>query len=132
MRALYIAVGIGVMAAPASAQQQGPDILTIWDQFSVSNTIASKCVKPEEDKLTKFLVNFQIVTINASLRIQQLRPDWTPERIDQAMKERYGQIDKSMAAVIAQETCEGPKVKEALRRFDFQAGIDFTGANKPK
>jgi hypothetical protein len=126
--ALMVVCAVAMSAAPAAAQQQGPDILAIWDQFSVSNAIASRCVKPGGAKLAKFLLNYQIVTTHAALRLQQKSPDWTSARIDQAMKGRYGEIDEAMAAVIAQETCDGPKVKEALRRFDVQAGIDFSGA----
>ncbi|MBX9633561.1 MAG: hypothetical protein K2X44_01145 [Magnetospirillum sp.] len=133
MRAtLVIAWGLAMFAAPAAAQQERPDILTIWDQFSISNSIASKCVKPDEAKLAKFLLNYQIVSTHAALRLKQMSPEWSSARIDQAMTGRYTEIDKTMTEVIVQESCDGPKVKEALRRFDMQARIDFYGTNKTK
>ncbi|MBF0324072.1 MAG: hypothetical protein HQL42_03280 [Alphaproteobacteria bacterium] len=120
------------LAVPVAAEQPSPDILTIWDQFSISNAIASKCVKPDGNKLARFLLNYQIVSTHASLKLSQTSKDWTPERIDRAMKERYVQIDQAMAAAIAQETCQGPKIMEALKRFDMQAGLDFSTAKDAK
>ncbi len=130
--AVMLVCGLVGFSAPAMAQQQGLNILTIFDQFAVSNAVASKCVKPDPAKLAKFLLNFQIVSTHASIRLQGISPSSSNERIDQVMKDRYGEIDKHISSVIAQETCNGPKVREALKRFDVQADIDFSGAMKPK
>lgn len=132
MRLLFLGFGFTLCALPVMAQQTGPDILTIWDQFSISNAIASKCTKPADDKLNKFLSNYMTVTVHTSMRLKELRPVLTSAEIDQSMKDRYAQIDKAIANVIAQESCDGPRVQEALRRFDFQADLDFWAATKPQ
>ncbi|WP_454016787.1 hypothetical protein [Azospirillum sp. Marseille-Q6669] len=123
---IALACGMLLSVAPAMAQAQGPDILTIWQQFSVSNSLASKCVKPDKAKLTKFLENYQIVSTHAALRLKQMNPEWGRDRVDKTMAEHYAAIDKAVSEFLAQETCGGQKTKEALQRFDMQAEMDFS------
>ncbi len=96
----------------------------------VSNAVASKCVKPDGDKLAKFLMNFQIVIMRVSLDAKKMSTDVTQEQIDNVMADRYARIDKTVTEIIGRETCGGPKIKEALRRFDAQAAMDLMGTSK--
>lgn len=129
-RFLTKAAGWIIGMSTGAAMAQPLDILQIFDQFAVSNAVASKCVKPDGDKLAKFLLNFQIVWINASLNLSKASSDMTPERADQALKDRYADVDKKVTEIIGEESCDGPRVKEALHRFDVQSSMDLTGARK--
>ncbi|UKJ75860.1 hypothetical protein [Azospirillum brasilense] len=125
---LLVALGCGMMLsiAPAVAQQQGPDILKIWQQFSVSNSLASRCAKPDNEKLTKFLANYQIISTHAAHRLKQITPEWSPARIDMVMAEHYSNIDRTISEILIEETCDSQRTKEALQRFDAQADMDLS------
>jgi hypothetical protein len=128
-RLTALILGIAIAAQPATAEQKPPYIFQIVDDFMTSNAVASKCTKPDAEKMSKFLVNFDIVTRVASVEMKKLRPDATSEQVEKTMQDRYQQIDKGVSDIIHQETCDGPRIHEILRLFDVQAGMDLLGGS---
>jgi hypothetical protein len=97
------------------------DILSIFDQFVTSGAAASQCDKPSKETLTKFLANFQMVSILASKKLKEQYPKATSERIEQAKKKRTEKITTEVEEIVDKNGCDNPDVQEAIKRFYVQA-----------
>lgn len=132
MRSLPLPVVVLVvlgLVSPAAAESR-IDILEIFDQFMISNAVASRCEKPDEQKAAKFLANMNTVRIFATKKLMQMSKDATEKTIDKAAVERYRRIDKAISDVIAREGCDAPQIKEARKRFDVQAEMNLFANSK--
>lgn len=105
---------------PAHAEQP-LGILKIFDQFVTSNAAASKCIKPDDDTLTKFLVNFQMISIYTSQELSKEYPTRSKEQINNAIKQKINLITEQVNKIIEEKGCDDPDVKELLKRFNVQA-----------
>jgi len=97
------------------------DMLSIFDQFVTSSAATSQCDKPSKETLTKFLANFQMVSILASKKLKEQYPKVTSENIEQAKKKRTEQITTKVEEIIDKNGCENPDVQEIIKRFYVQA-----------
>ncbi len=113
------------------AQQLVPDILTMFDQFTVSSIVAGKCATPDMDKLAKFVMNYQRVSGQAMTEIRQTTPDVSPYQVNTTLIDRFAVAGKSASAILDEEPCDGPRVREALRRFDVQASMNISAGPLP-
>ncbi len=105
---------------PAFASNK-PDILGIFDQFITSSAATSKCDKPNQETLTKFLANLQMVSVLASKKLKEQYPKASKENIEEAMKKRTELITLKVGEVVDKNGCDNPDVQEIIKRFYVQA-----------
>ncbi len=97
------------------------DMLSIFDQFITSGAATSQCEKPSKETLTKFLANFQMVSILASKKLKEQYPKATSQNIEQAKNQRTEQITTKVEEIIGKKGCDNPDVQEIIKRFYVQA-----------
>ncbi|MCM2398757.1 hypothetical protein NBH19_22005 [Rhizobium sp. S95] len=119
------------LVAPASAESK-IDILTILDQFMISKAVASKCTPPDKEKRAKFLLNMETVRLHATQRLKKMYPKATDEMIAKGAMQRQAELNKGVSEIVAKEGCDGPQIKEALKRFDIQADMNLFALTKDK
>lgn len=115
-----LAVALLTATGPALAQE-GPDIVQIFEQFVTSSAAASRCVKPEQDTLSHFLANFQMVTIYASQELEKRYPQRAKEQIMGAMKMQNDAISQKVFELVKQKGCDHPDIQEVVKRFYVQS-----------
>ncbi len=101
--------------------EKGPDILKIFDMFVITSAAASSCEKPDDETLTNFLSNLQMVTIRASMELESRYPDRTKEQITEAMKKKTEYLTGKVKKRIEVEGCESENVQGLIKRFHFHA-----------
>ncbi len=101
--------------------EKGPDILQIFDMFVITNAAASSCEKPDDETLTNFLSNFQMVTIRASMELESRYPKKSKEQINEAMKKKSEYLTDKVKKIIKAEGCGTEKVKALVKRFYFHS-----------
>ena len=108
----------------SSQAADGPDILKIFDAFVVSSAAASKCEKPDQETLSRFLVNYQMVTVRTRQELKRRYPDRTDAQIDNAIKQKSKAMSERVHDVIGKQGCNDNKVQDLIRRFYFHAKWD--------
>lgn len=122
----FAALVFAVSTIPAPlAEEREIGILNIFDQFVMASMAASRCVEPEEEKLRGFLKNLRIVSQRAAEEVQRKKPDWAEEQLAAVMRKRSEDLSKKVGAVIDKKGCADPRIKDLLRRFEMQAGLEF-------
>lgn len=106
-----------------SFAQDKLDILQVFDQFLLANHAAIKCIKPEPATLASFLVNFQIVNIQAALEIQRKNPNFTNNDTQKFIKARSENQDRKVKEIIRISGCSDYRIQDLLKRFKIQADL---------
>ena len=119
LKALVIFVFI--IGFKQSYAQNDPDILQIFDQFVTSNAVTGICEKPDEETLTHFLANFQMVSVLASKKLKEIYPEYTKDNISRTMKKRSELITQKVNEIVEAKGCTDPDVKIIIKRFYVQA-----------
>lgn len=130
MRLVWLCSAVICTTFPVMAQEIGPEILDTFDNFALSNAVASRCVRPDGAVLQNFVPNFQQVSRSTAIYLKQRTPTATEAAVTKAMEDRYKQIDARVIAAIHEEGCDGPKVQEAVQLFRDLAKLD--AAHRPK
>lgn len=109
---------------PTANPARHPDV---WEQFAIPHSLATLCRNPSAAKWQQFEANLRLASAVAAKRLQEMAPADTPvELTREAMGRRFAEVDHRVDAVVDQEGCAGPKLTEALHRFDVHATVDFT------
>lgn len=98
-----------------------PNILKIFEHFTLTSAAASECIKPEKSELTSFLANYQVVTIHALQELQRRKPDLSKEQAQEIIKNGASKATEAVRSVIAKEGCGSPKIQDLIKRFHMQA-----------
>lgn len=101
--------------------QEETDILQIYDQFVTSSAAAGKCETPDKETLTRFLSNFQMVTLLAADKLEQQNPGSSKQSIAMTMKARSDLIANKVHELVASSGCDYPGTQEVIKRFYAQA-----------
>lgn len=112
--------------SPVFAQQK-LDIIQIMGQFVQANHAASKCIKPDQSTLSKFLWNFHLVTVRAAEEMKKRKPELTEQQIAEKFKAASDAVAKQIDDVIRSNGCSDPRVQDLLKRFEVQANLKFGG-----
>ena len=96
-------------------------IIKIFDQFVISNAVASKCEKPNEETLAKFLANFEMVSIRVQMQLEKKHPTITKDKIKEVMKMGAKQITSRAKKLVEKKGCNDSGIQEAIKRFYVQA-----------
>lgn len=107
---------------PAVAQQK-LDIIQIMGQFVQVNYAASKCLKPDQDKLSRFLANFKIVTVRASEEIRKRNPSMSEQQVAESFKKGSDIVENQINGVLVTSGCSDPRIQDLLKRFEIQVNL---------
>ena len=119
--------GMIVLAGPALADPPRHDtILTTLDQFMIARSVSAKCGRADAATVSSFQRHYRLVTEQAMVALKALSSDLTQDRIEKVMADHYGEIDRRVIAIIAQESCDGSHIKEALQKYDSVANAADT------
>ena len=120
-------VGMTILAGPALAEPPRHDtILTILDQFMIARSVSAKCGRTDAATTAAFLRRYRLVTEQAMVALKALSTDLTRDRIEKVMADHYSEIDRRVTAIVAQESCDGSHIKEALQKYDSVASAADT------
>lgn len=112
--------------------QPDEGVMDVYDNFSLSNSAASRCVLPNGSVLKNFIPNYQLVTKGAALYLKQMTPTLSDDAIGQILKRRYTGIDQKVAETIAQEGCDGFNLRQILKQFENLAAMDPTSRTQKR
>ena len=122
MRRLSAALyALAVLAGPVWADPPGNEILQTLDQVMIERAVAAKCAAPDAGKAAAFRLYYQAVAAEAEVALKGLASDLDQSHIEKVMIQHYDEIDRRVTAIIAQESCDGSHVKEALQKYDITA-----------
>ena len=99
VRTFFFLFAIALAAAPAGAQQK-LDIIQIMGQFVQANHAASKCIKPDRETLSRFLMNFRIVTLRASEEMRKRNPSMSEQQVAEKFKSASDAVGKQIDGVL--------------------------------
>jgi hypothetical protein len=122
VRACLLFFVFAIAASPASAQQK-LDIIQIMGQFVQASHAASKCLKPDRDTLSHFLVNFKIVTFRASEEMRKKNPGMSEQQVLASFTTARNAVAQQIDDVLATNGCGDPRIQDLLKRFDIQAKL---------
>jgi hypothetical protein len=109
---------LAALAGPAWAEPPTSDILQTLDQVMIERSAAAKCAVPDGAKAAAFRLYYQTITADAETVLKSLASDLDQSHIEKVMLQHYDEIDRRVAAVVAQESCDGMHIKEALQKYD--------------
>ena len=120
----YVAafIGVSLSIAPALADSPRHDtILATLDQFMIARSVAARCGRADAPTQASFQRQYRLVAEQATLVLKTLASDLTQDHIEKVMADHYGEIDRRVIVIVAQESCNGPHIKEALQKYDTVA-----------
>lgn len=121
MRRLTAAIAMLVLAGPAWAEPPTSEILQTLDQVMIERSAAAKCAAPDAAKAAAFRRYYQTVAAEAQTVLKSLASDLDQSHIEKVMVQHYDEIDRRVTAIVAQESCDGSHIKEALQKYDATA-----------
>lgn len=107
---------------PVAAQQK-LDIIQIMGQFVQANYAASKCLKPDQDKLSRFLANLKVVTVRAAEEIRKRNPSMSEQQVAESFKKGSDAVENQIDGVLETGGCSDPRIQDLLKRFEIQANL---------
>ena len=127
MRSLSAAlIALPVLAGPARAEPPNSEILQLLDQVMIERSVAEKCAASDSDKAAAFRGHYQSVAMAAKAALKSLASDLDQRHIDMVMDQHYDEINRHVLAIVAQESCAGSHIKEALQKYDSAASAAMT------
>ena len=111
-------------SSPAGAQQK-LDIIQIMGQFVQANYAASKCSKPDQDTLSRFLVNFRIVMFRAEEEMRKRNPTLSEQQVVDRFKRGHENVTKKIDSILEANGCSDARIQDLLKRFQMQANLKF-------
>ena len=103
--------------------QEKPDIVQIMGQFVQASYAASRCIKPDQETLSRFLSNYKIVSVRTNEELKKRNPGQSDQQIVEGLKQRTSAVEKAIEDVIKTKGCEDPRIQDLLKRFEIQANL---------
>jgi len=125
-RCAAVLAGVMMLTGPAWAGSGGADILNTLDQYMIAHAVAARCNHADGPGAATFQHKYLLVTARAAAALKLLASDLAQPNIEKLIRNHYDEIDRRVAAVIAQESCEGSHVQQALQKYDTVANSDDT------
>lgn len=110
-----------LLASSSAASADDLGILEIYEQFTLVSAAAGKCLEPDEEELTSFLANYQMVSVFADRELKKRKRDLTDEEARRILEAGGLKLTEMVYDEIEEEGCESPKIQDLLERFHMQA-----------
>ena len=117
-RIAAILAGVTMLAGPACAGSSGAEALAALDQFMIIRAIAARCGHAAPDAAEAFQRKYDLVVADGAAALKLLASDLAQAHIEKLIGNHYEEIDRRVSAVVAQESCGGPRAQQALQRYD--------------
>lgn len=114
---------VAVAVSPVAAAQQELDIVQIMGQFVQAGYAASRCIKPDQETLARFLFNYKMVSVRASEELKRRNPGQSDQQIVEGLKQRTSAVEKAIDGAIREKGCSDPRIQDLLKRFEIQANL---------
>jgi len=134
MKQLFAKSLIAFFAAAISSitvAQQKLDIVQIMEQFIQASYAASRCIKPDQETLSRFFFNFNIVSVRAGEELKKRNPGQSDQQIVEGLKQLTGAVEKAIDSVIREKGCDDPRIQDLLKRFEIQANLKLRAGGPP-
>jgi hypothetical protein len=125
---LSAALLLCLAASLRAADEPGPDILVLFDQFVSAGAAASRCASPTDPIAVRFLSNFQWVSAHATREISRRSPQASSAEIASALARRSQTVKDETHALVRAEGCDSTLVRELVQRFVVQSTWQPGGA----
>lgn len=79
--------------SPVTVAQQKLDIVQIMGQFVQASYAASRCIKPDQETLSRFLFNYKIISVRASEELKRRNPGQSDQQIAEGLKQRTSTVE---------------------------------------
>lgn len=112
-----------VTTPPLAVAEQKLDIVQIMGQFVQASYAASRCIKPDQETLSRFLFNYKVVSVRASEELKKRNPGQSDQQIVKGLKQGTSAVEKAIDGVINSKGCEDPRIQDLLKRFEIQANL---------
>lgn len=112
------ALGLAILAAPTLADAPSGDALRIIDQFMTARSAVARCGVTQPATLAAFRANYREVASYARAELKSILSDLNDTLIEKVLSDHYNDIDRRIIAIVAQESCGGPHIREALQKYD--------------
>ena len=114
---------VAVAIPPIAAAQEKLDIMQIMGQFVQASYAASRCIKPDQETLARFLFNYKVVSVRASEELKRRNPGQSDQQIVEGLTQRTNAAEKVIDGVIREKGCGDPRIQDLLKRFEIQANL---------
>ncbi len=125
-RAAAAFAGVTMLAGPAWAGSDAADVLANLDQLMIARAVATQCGRAESANTGTFQHKYELLTARAVAALKILISDLSQPHIEKLISNHYDEIDRRASAVIAQESCEGLHIQQALQKYDSVANSTDT------
>ena len=109
--------------SPITVAQQKLDIVQIMGQFVQASYAASRCIKPDQETLSRFLFNYKIISVRASEELKRRNPGQSDQQIAEGLKQRTSTVEQAIDSLIREKGCGDPRIQDLLKRFETQANL---------
>lgn len=121
-RFLALLIGLIGTAAPALADPPRPDaMLAGLDQLMIARSVEARCGQADATTDLAFQRQYRAASEQGVAALKILASELTLDHVEKIMTARYLEIDRQVGVVIAQESCESTRIKEALQKYDTVA-----------
>ena len=122
-RAAAAFAGVTMLTAPAWAGSDAAPVLGTLDELMTARSVAARCGRADAGA---FQQKYELVTARAMAALKILVSDLAPPHLEKLIDTHYGEIDRRISDVIAQESCDGPRIQQALQKYDSVANSTDT------
>lgn len=112
-----------VAISPLAVAEQKLDIVQIMGQFVQASYAASKCAKPDQETLSRFLFNFKMVSVRANEELKKRNPGQSDQQVAEGLKQGTSAVEKAIDDVISANGCSDQRIQDLLKRFEIQANL---------
>ncbi len=117
----------GLLAAlifPTGTMAQGATIYQVFDQFVISNAVASSCYKAEPKTVLKFGENFNAVISAAAMDMMKNNPGLDKKLATKTLQDRMDLLTKNVKEKVKETGCDNPQAKQMVELFKKQAALE--------
>ncbi|WP_444909242.1 hypothetical protein [Microbulbifer sp. TRSA005] len=116
-----ITLSIALLSSSNSTAHGTPEILKMYEHFTLSSAAAGKCYQPKKPELASFLANYELVTRMSSQYIKEKRPQLTEKQTAQILLDAGKRATDRVYQEIESASCMSPKIQDLIKRFKVQS-----------
>ncbi|GEM_PF-4765975 len=120
-RAAAAFAGVTMLTGPAWAGSDAATVLATLDKLMTARSVAVRCGRSDATAAGLFQQKYELLTERAMTALKILISDLAPPHLEKLIETHFGEIDRRVSAVIAQESCDGPRIQQALQKYDSVA-----------
>jgi hypothetical protein len=125
MRHLIALIGLTLLTTPLPAQERKVTIVQIWENFLASSVAHNKCGTKDEALEKKFAMNLFEVTIRATQKVKEEKPENPEAELVKLMDNKGKEIRAKVEEIAASKGCDFDGIQRLLKLYKFHAEWDM-------